>query len=69
MYHHLVSLKKSTLKDQDLSRPEDLNLVRTADDVVERAQELKDAGLTHLCVTHFVGDTVDEVVEQKNIFE
>ena len=68
MYHHVMSLKQSTLKDQDLSMPEDLNLIGTAAEVVEQIQELADAGLKHLCGTYFVADTVGELLEQMQIF-
>jgi probable F420-dependent oxidoreductase len=68
MYHHVMSLQKSTLKDQDLSKPEDLNLIGTAAQVIEQAQAWQAAGLTHLCGLYFVGNTVEQVLEQMEIF-
>jgi probable F420-dependent oxidoreductase len=68
MYHHIVSLRKSTFKDQDVSRPEDRNVIGTAADVVEQIQALEEAGVTHLCGTYFVANTVPELLEQMQIF-
>lgn len=68
MYHHVMSLRKSTLKDHDLEMPEDWNLIGTAPQVVEQAQELEEAGLKHLCGLYFVGNTVEEVISQMQVF-
>jgi probable F420-dependent oxidoreductase len=68
MYHHMMSLRKSTLKDQDLSKPEDLNFIGTASQIVEKAQMLAEAGLTHLCGLYFVGNSVEEVLDQMESF-
>lgn len=68
MYHHVLSLRRSTLKDQDLSKPEDINLIGSAAQIVEQAQALQEAGLTHLCGLYFVGNTVDDVLEQMEVF-
>jgi probable F420-dependent oxidoreductase len=68
MYHHLKSLRKSTLKEQDLSKTEELNLIGTASQIVEQAKTLEEAGVKHLCGLMFVGDSVDEVISQMEIF-
>ena len=68
MYHHLISLRKSTLKEQDLSKTEELNLIGTPGQIVEQAKKLEEAGLKHLCGLMFVGDSVDEVISQMEIF-
>jgi len=68
MYHHIMSLRKSTLKDHDLSLPEDWNLIGTAPQVVEQAGELEEMGAKHLCGLYFVGNTVDEVLGQMEMF-
>lgn len=68
MYHHLESLRKSTLKDQDLSKPEELNLIGTPSQIIEQAKGLEEAGVRHLCGLMFVGDSVEEVISQMEIF-
>jgi probable F420-dependent oxidoreductase len=68
MYHHVLSLHQSTLKDHDLSQPEDWNLIGTADQVIAQAKELEEAGVKHLCGLYFVGNTVDEVIHQMDSF-
>ena len=68
MYHHLISLRKSTLKEQDLSKTEELNLIGTPSQIVEQAKKLEEAGLKHLCGLMFVGDVIDEVISQMEIF-
>jgi len=68
MYHHLKSLRRSTLKDQDLSQTEELNLIGTPCQIVEQAKKLEEAGVKHLCGLMFVGDSVDEVISQMEIF-
>jgi probable F420-dependent oxidoreductase len=68
MYQHVISLKQSTLKNQDLTKPEDLNLIGTPTEVIEQIQELATAGLRHLCGTYFVANTVDELIEQMQVF-
>lgn len=68
MYHHLVSLGQSTLKEQQETRHEETNLIGTADEIVEKVHALKEVGVTHLCGTYFCADTVDELLDQMQIF-
>lgn len=68
MYQHVMSLTKSTFKDQDLSNPEDLNLIGTVSSVVDQVKELEEAGLKHLCGIYFVADTVTELLDQMQTF-
>ncbi len=68
MYNHLVSLSDSTLKDQAGSRHEETNLIGTAEEVVAKAQRFREAGVKHLCGTYFCADTVDELLDQMQIF-
>ena len=68
MYHHLISLRQSTLKDQadmDLVKG---NLIGTVDQVIEKVKELEEAGVKHLCGTYYVANSVSELKEQMEIF-
>jgi probable F420-dependent oxidoreductase len=68
MYHHLISLRSSTLKEHDLSKPEELNLVGTSSQIIEKAKKLEDAGLKHLGGLMFVGNSIDETLAQMEMF-
>jgi len=68
MYHHLVSLRASTLKDQAGMDLIEANLIGSKDDVIEKAEELADAGVTHLCGTYFCADTVSELKDQMTLY-
>ena len=68
MCKHLTSLRKSTLKEQGALKHEDINLIGTPDEVVERALALREAGVTHLLGLYFAANTVSELLEQMQIF-
>jgi probable F420-dependent oxidoreductase len=68
MYQHLVSLSKSTLKDQMKLKMEDINLVGSVDDVVEKALMLREAGVTHLLGLYFAANDVQELLDQMQVF-
>ena len=68
MYHHLVSLKASTLKDQAGMDLVSANLIGNPEEVIEKAKELEEAGVKHLCGTYFCADSVDELKDQMEIF-
>jgi probable F420-dependent oxidoreductase len=68
MYEHLISLKRSTLKDQQDARLEDLNLVGDPDEVIEKAHRFAEAGVKHLCGTYFCADSVNELLDQMQVF-
>lgn len=68
MYNHLVSLSASTLKEQAGTRHEETNLVGTAEEVIEKAHRFHEAGVKHLCGTYFCADTVEELLDQMQIF-
>lgn len=68
MNKHLVSLSKSTLKNQGAHTHEDINLIGTAEQVVEKALAFKAAGVTHLLGLYFAADTVDELIDQMQDF-
>ncbi len=68
MCAHLTSLRKSTLKDQGALNHEDINLIGTVDDVVERAIEFREAGVTHLCGLYFAANSETELLDQMQVF-
>ena len=68
MCAHLTSLRKSTLKDQGALSHEDINLIGTVDDVVERAIQFRDAGVTHLCGLYFAANSESELLDQMQVF-
>jgi probable F420-dependent oxidoreductase len=68
MYKHLISLGKSTLKDQARIPMEDINLIGGVDQVVERAVRLKEAGVTHFLGLYFAANDVQELLDQMQMF-
>ena len=68
MCAHLTSLRKSTLKEQGALGHEDINLIGTVDDVVERANRLGEAGVTHLLGLYFAANDLQELLDQMQVF-
>ena len=68
MYKHLMSLRKSTLKEQVGVAMEDINLVGSADTVLEKALKLKEAGVNHFLGLYFAAQSVQELLDQMQMF-
>ena len=68
MCAHLTSLRKSTLKEQGTLGHEDINLIGTVDDVVERANRLGEVGVTHLLGLYFAANDLRELLDQMQVF-
>ncbi len=68
MCAHLTSLRQSTLKDQGALGHEDINLIGTAEDVIERANLLGEAGVTHLLGLYFAANDLTELLDQMQMF-
>lgn len=68
IYEHLLSLKTSTLKGQDLSALEEYNLVGTPGEVVDKIEHYRNAGVTYCASLAISGNTVDDVMEQMQYF-
>lgn len=68
LYHHLVSLQQSTLKNVSIEDYMTTNLVGTPGDICKQVEALEEIGVTHLCGLYFVGNTVDEMMEQVRLF-
>jgi alkanesulfonate monooxygenase SsuD/methylene tetrahydromethanopterin reductase-like flavin-dependent oxidoreductase (luciferase family) len=68
LYEHLVSLQQSTLKNVSIDEYMTTNLVGTPDDICKQVEALEAVGVGHLCGLYFVGNTVDEMMEQVRFF-
>ncbi len=70
MYNHLVSLSGTTLKDQVAAgvKFEELDLIGTADDIVEKIEKLREAGATHISGILFPANSVQEMKDQMQHF-
>lgn len=68
MHKHLVSLKKSTLKDQGDIKLEDSNLIGTPQQIVDKAKVLEAAGVSHLLGIYFAANSVPDLIDQMQLF-
>jgi probable F420-dependent oxidoreductase len=68
MFKHLESLKNSTLKGQASLNPEEINLVGSIDTVIARAAGLREAGVTHFLGLFFAANSVQELLDQMQMF-
>jgi hypothetical protein len=60
----MLSLKRSTLKDLDLSQVERMNLVGTPSEVIDQVGAYGDAGVTHCSALIFPAATIKETIDQ-----
>jgi probable F420-dependent oxidoreductase len=68
LWHHLQSLRKSTLKDQSLSDIASNNLVGTPQQIIDRIGVYQEAGVTHLAGIMFGVNSVRSFVNQMEQF-
>ena len=68
MYQHLISLSQSTLKEQVGTKHEETNLIGTVEEIIEKINRFKEAGVKHLAGTYFCADNVNELMDQMHIF-
>ena len=68
MNKHLVSLSKSTLKGQGTATHEDINLIGTPAEIVDKANAFREAGVTHLLGLYFAANAVPELLDQMQVF-
>jgi probable F420-dependent oxidoreductase len=68
MYRHKLSLSASTHKEHAGVDHAKENLIGTSDDVIEKAKKMEEAGVKHLCGLYFCADSVDELVDQMQVF-
>ncbi len=68
LWHHLQSLRKSTLKEQTLSDITTNNLVGTPQQVIDRIGAYQEAGVTHLAGIMFGVNSVRSFLNQMEQF-
>jgi hypothetical protein len=56
------------MRDQNLARLEEYNLVGAPEDLIERISRLRSAGVTMLAAMNFVGSTVGEWLDDMQYF-
>lgn len=70
MYHHILSLQKSTLKDLKSFGQEELlkrNFVGNPSEIIKRIESYEEVGVQHLWFD-FIADTVEEKLERMELF-
>jgi alkanesulfonate monooxygenase SsuD/methylene tetrahydromethanopterin reductase-like flavin-dependent oxidoreductase (luciferase family) len=68
LYKHLVSLSKSTLRDQQAGGFEQRNLIGSPAEICERIRRYQQAGVTTCSGILFVANTVPEMQEAIELF-
>lgn len=70
MYNHLVSLRTTTLKDQVAAgyKYEETNLIGSPDEILERIEKLRQAGVTHISGILFSANSVSQMKDQMQQF-
>jgi probable F420-dependent oxidoreductase len=68
VYQHMLSLKRSTLKDLDLSQVERMNLVGTPSEIIDQVGAYRDAGVTHCCALIFPASSIEDTIDQMEWF-
>ncbi|MDR7485046.1 MAG: LLM class F420-dependent oxidoreductase [Armatimonadota bacterium] len=64
VYRHLLSLKRSTLRDLDLEQIESMNFIGTPAQVAEQIAAYGAAGVTHCSALIFPARTIEETLDQ-----
>ena len=68
MNKHLVSLAQSTFKGQGKAQHEDVNQIGTPAEVIDKANAFREAGVTHLLGLYFAANSVQELLDQMQLF-
>ena len=70
MYNHLVSLSATTLKDQVAAglKFEEIDLIGTGDEIVEKVEKLREVGVTHISGLLFPANSIEELKDQMQQF-
>jgi len=68
LYDHVVSLKSSTLKNDNIQNLEDFNLIGDGDDIIAKVKEYEAAGVTHITGLSFPVKDTKDLIKQMEIF-
>lgn len=70
MYNHLISLSSTTLKDQVEAgaKFEEIDLIGSADEIIEKVAVLEEAGATHISGILFPANSINEMKDQMQRF-
>lgn len=68
LYKHLISLTSSTLKNQAQFSMEDINLVGSVQDVIEKVGRIRDLGVNHMLGMLIAANDVAEFNDQMQLF-
>lgn len=68
LFHHLVTLQQSTLKNVNIDSYVTNNCIGTPDDVISKVQDFRAAGATHLAGIYFAADNVEQLRSQMRRF-
>lgn len=68
IYEHNVSLKSSTFKEQNLENLEERDLIGTLDEIIEKIEKYKMAGVDHLPALIFIGKDVRDALKVMKLF-
>jgi len=68
MNKHLMSLAQSTFKGQGKPQHEEVNLIGTPAEAIDRANAFREAGVTHLLGLYFAANSVQELLDQMQLF-
>jgi len=68
MYEHLFTLRRTTMRGQDMGRLVECNLIGSPEEVIDRVGRFRDAGVTMLPTMSFISPTVDATIEHINYF-
>jgi probable F420-dependent oxidoreductase len=68
VFKHLLSLRKSTLKNQPADDPRTRNLIGTPPEIVEQVARYQEAGCETLSALIFVGSSEQEVIDDMTLF-
>lgn len=63
IFRHLLSLSKTTLKDQGVDDLFSRNLIGTPQDVAEQVEAYREAGVTTMAALLFAADSVEETLD------
>jgi len=63
LFHHLVSLSKTTLKDQGVDDLISRNLIGTPQDIAEQVSQYEESGVNTMAALLFAAGSVDETID------